>query len=216
MASDSWDNNLESVPLDSRALDDEPIDRVASDDSPLCIECGLSIPYAGRGRKPKRHEACKPSGSRAPNRPRTAGRTKAEREAADLAERFFKGINKTAVMVAPFDTYDAFCLAAGSKPLADQLEGVLVTHDSWRVSLAALQGQGSVIGLVLAAAMIAAPIAAHHSFIPGTVNGIPIREVLEKMPERLYQLQKRAEAAADDLAGKLHDAGNAEHERSAA
>lgn len=169
---------------------------------PTCEVCGTDLEYGGRGRPPTRcpeHRKGTPSTPGTTGQGRRAPSTKANREAAELAAKLDRGMSKASVFVAPFDIYDAGAIFAAKGPIVEQYEAVLATHDAWRLWAKEMGGTGSVAGLIVAVAIGAAPIAAHHGLIPARVGKFPVGEALQMLPQIMLRLQKAAETGDDVL-----------------
>lgn len=198
-------SDLEGVPAPPIDTDDTP-----PKPQPHCEVCGNPIEYKGRGRLPRFHKECRPSNDRArtplssATTPKvTSGRqSKAEREAAEIAADAQKMLSKASLLVATVEPFDGLALYAGTPELTNQLRGVLETHDALRAEMASWSSGGSVLGLVLALAVIVLPILAHHHVIPETVAGKPVGKLLETLPQAVMKINK----ASDDAARTMADA----------
>ena len=174
-------------------------------DGKICEVCNKPIirQPGQRGRLPRYHPECKATPTRSPKSKSGEGRSKAEREADYLAEKFRESLNKTAVMVGIFDTFDGFAIVSQSKPLSENFRTMMVSFDRLRKPLVEGSGGAGVGGFVFAALAVALPIMAHHGLIPATIGGKPLGEFLEKLPKFLHRLQTEAEKAEAELAARF-------------
>lgn len=186
----------EPVEADNDTPNDTPPRKVRT-----CDVCGVELDYSGRGKPPTKcaeHKRQPSTGTRTGRR-----NSKAANEAAEIAARLDKTLSKAAIMVAPFDIYDASAIVAMKPPVIEQFEGVLETHDAWRAYLKDARAAGSVVGLVLAVALGVSPILAHHNMIPNKVGRFPIGDALLQLPTLMQKLNAAAEQGESFLTAYL-------------
>lgn len=182
-------------------------------DVPVCETCGEPITtYKGKGRRPRYHPNCRPKSSAGPRgeRPLQSGKTKAEREADALATSFLTSCKRLALIVGTVEPYDGFALMAGAPELSRQWGAILATHDTLRKRMQQTSGSGSILGFVLAAALIAAPILAHHGIIPKEVNGKPVGQLIEGIPRMYARLEDAVNQHSQNLTDAMADAADAQ------
>lgn len=195
-----------------------PPENVAGDtpprDVPVCEECGEPITsWKGKGRRPRFHPEHRPTKSSAgPRGERVpqSGKTKAEREADALATSFLTSCKRLALIVGTVEPYDGFALMAGAPELSRQYGAILATHDTLRKKMQQTSGSGSILGFVLAAALIAAPILAHHGVIPREVNGKPVGQLIEGIPRMYAKLEDAVNQHSQNLTEAMADAADAQ------
>jgi hypothetical protein len=198
-------------------LDGGTPDEISTDTPPrkvrTCEVCGTELQYAGRGKPPKYCPEHRKQGNTGTGRRTPSGNTKADREAKELGTRLDGQIVKVAMMVAPFDVYDGMTLAVMRKPVVEQYEGVMRTHDEWRALMLKTQANGSVIGLAVAVAMMLAPVMAHHHMIPEKLGKIPVGQALQSLPSIMARMEKAAQAGDEVLSEYMARMGEQEKAR---
>lgn len=175
--------------------DQTPTDKICpACDKPIYREPGT------RGRLPRYHVECRPSGARRVLGGTSAkGRnTKAESE-AEQAVTLFKGVMvKFAMALAMVDKYDGFCIMSALPGACDNLKGVLVQYPSVRKDMLAIRSGGSVVGFIFSLLLMGVPIAAHHGLIPST----KVAEMLTQLPIVMHKIATRireGETALTDM-----------------
>lgn len=148
--------------------DDAPNDFFTSTDTPnteheySCIECGVEIFYAGRGRKPRFCDNHKKSAN--PTSPTKTSGNKTNLIVANI-EQFYIGIGVGLTFVNA-TANDGMVITQSANTLAESWRGLLDTNPKvrkyWERTLSA-GGMGTV---VLAHAMIAMPILRNHGLLP--------------------------------------------------
>lgn len=182
---------------------------------PLCQECGEPIAYSGRGRKPKWHPEHRPGskGNTGQSRERVGragSKSKAEREAEQIAESFLAKANQLAILAGIADPFDGLAIAIGGKAIAKDISGALPNYPRVREALLSADQTTSIASIPLHfLLLILVPILAHHGIIPSEINGKPIGKLLEQLPAAFSTLEKKTAAAADKLAEDLANASNA-------
>lgn len=168
-----------------------------------CAVCDTELTYGGRGKPPKYCAEHRKGGSgnaaTSPTRTARSVSTKADREAKELGARLDGQLVKVAMMVAPFDVYDGMTVAVMRKPVVEQYEGVMRTHDEWRALALKAQTNGSVVGLALSVLMLAAPILAHHGMVPEHIGKIPVGHALQSLPSIMARMEQAAKAGDEVL-----------------
>ena len=210
LASD-FDNlpDAQPVTLPSEATSSE--DRTP--DEHLCGTCDEQITRepGAKGRWPKYHPQCRPSALGQASKVfgggegrKTRSDTKAAKEADECVALIKGGLVKVALGVSMVDRYDGFCIMTGIPTMCDNIKGILIAHESWRKDILNMRTGGSIVGLILAALMVIAPMAAHHGLIP-----VPrIAQMLQQLPLVLHKVAKRmkeGEEALTDMMARAAD-----------
>ncbi len=193
---------------DAVESDELPPDPIPNDDTRIinpsaghCPECGLEIirEPGQRGRLPKYHPECKPTGKRASvsGGGNVIRVSKAKQDVADQVEVFLEDLRrkllKATMLLSVVDPYDAFVLHVNTPDLLDNLRAILMRYDWARKAAGIASTGGSVVGFVIALATTVLPIMAHH-------NLIPVKRVsafLLNIPSMMLRMQQIA-ASGDD------------------
>lgn len=126
-------------------------------DELACEVCGKPLTYAGRGRKPKRCDDCKPT--------RTTGTTR-KRSVDALTKELEATLTDIGALVQLADVFDGQCIIQGSPRLASSLGNVADKNATVRKTLESFVGASAWGGVVASAAAIAVPILMHHGILP--------------------------------------------------
>lgn len=169
-----------------------PPDTEPVTDGPLCPVCNLVIVRdPSWSRMHKYHDECQPATHKkgqagtGEKRIRTSGKAEAE---ADRCEQLLRGFFvKLALGVSIVDRYDAFCIMVNAPSVCTNFRGVCLRYPAMRKEFLKVPEGGSVLGLVLSAVAMGAPMAAHHGLIPSQ----RIAEAMVNLPLTLYRLHKR-------------------------
>lgn len=215
-ASDPLDPTGWEASTENAAFSDEPS---SSDTAPAgelkCENCGRHFSHEGRGRKPKKCLECREAkGSRTTGitRPRKGARTKAEREADEIAAKFRQSLAMLALFVSMADPVDGKAILAGSDGLAKATGTILEKNDKVRILLSSSSTGGGYVALFGYLLIILVPILAHHGLIPGEITRdgkkVLIGEMFEQIPDMLLGLQKKMATAEKDLAARIVEAQN--------
>lgn len=189
-------------------------------DGPICPTCGEVIQKdPSWKRMHKYHDGCQPTGressggSASPRRTRTGG--KAEKE-ADRCEELLRGFFvKAALAISVIDKFDAFCIMVNAPAVCTSFRAVCLRYDDLRKEFLKVPEGGSVFGLVMSAAFMALPIAAHHGLIPSK----RIAEMMVQTPVMLYGVMNKMQEGEDGLKVMMREhmaAMKADRERAAA
>lgn len=210
---DPWTDLEDGELVDSPApdIDDIEPEELPADKPPkttgekLCPVCGEEIVRepGKKGRLPTYHPECRPSAtgksvSGAPRR--TAAKASKEREQAEYeadvaVEAFASKVRKGALLLSAVNPYDAFAVMAGLPDVCANLRAILIRYHRIRQEFMAIDTGGSILGLIIALAMILLPILAHHGLIPGRV----FRQLLQNLPFAMLKMNKLLEQGADRI-----------------
>lgn len=136
---------------------------VGADGSPLCVVCGKSLTYAGRGRKPKYCADHKPSPGRSSTGSGTATRTtKNDRMRRELVGTLAL-VGTGLMMVEP---YDGLVILDRAEATVDALMDVAEHNPRVRKALEQMIDVTVWGALGTALAGILLPITAHHGLLP--------------------------------------------------
>jgi hypothetical protein len=162
----------------------------AEADAPLCPVCGEPIIRDPSWRRMhKYHDGCTPShkAGEAGGAKRTRTGGKAEKE-ADRCEEILKGfLVKAALGISVVDKYDGACIMMNAPALCSSFRATCLRYEDLRKEFLKVPEGGSVAGLVMALALMLAPMAAHHGLIPGT----KIAPFIANLPFAMYRLQSK-------------------------
>ena len=192
---DSWADLPDSEPIsDLPEARPEPPDKKPGEVN-LCKACGEEIVRepGKRGRAPKFHPDCRPSGATAAVRTKRVGNAQAE--ADEIVSMFRSAYTKLAIMVAAADKYDAFVMMVNLKGLSDNLRSTLIRYPNIRKQLLDVKGAGSLFGFVLTLLMTILPILAHHGLVPFKT----LAPVLVNAPKSLFAIQQQLENGEANL-----------------
>ena len=148
-----------AVPIDQAGVGDPE-----NDVEPLrCTECGETLEYSGRGRKPTKCDKHKGSASRSgSSAPRQTAWPKAS--TVESALRMYLGM--LGAGVAFIDPFDGRCIAKGKDDVAKELVNVARSHKDFRKVLEAISTPGEYAPLMAALMPVLVPIMAHHNMLP--------------------------------------------------
>lgn len=193
-------------------------------EGPVCKACGLPIEdpdgrnWSGkRGRRPSFHPACRPSsaskGGGRTTAPAKGPRNRAEREADEIAAKVRRQMATFALFVAMVEPFDGHAIYAGSRQFSNSVGVVAQGNERFRALMLSGRQSAGWLGLITSAALIAAPIAAHHGLIPESIKvgkgkPMPVGEMLEMLPDLLLNLQKKMDNAESEIARRVVEAQN--------
>ncbi len=179
-------------------LVETPPDKVELINPPVntCPECGEEVTRVpgSRGRLPKYHPECRPSGRKSSSVTGT-GRVvrvgKAEQIAAEqtemVLERVRRALTKGVILLSLVEPYDAFVIRVNTPEIIDNLRPLLMRFEKLRAFAIGADTGGSAFGLILALLTTALPIAAHHGLIPSK----KVAQIMLQIPAMMMRLQER-------------------------
>lgn len=191
---DSWGDLPESESVELKEAPEQVPDKKPAA-SGHCVACGEVIyrEPGKRGRAPKYHPECKPSGSTAAVRTKKVGA--AQGEAEQVVEKFASLWTKAAMLVAVADRYDAFVMMVNLKGIRENLRATLIRYPALRKQLLDVEGTGSAVGLVMTLSLTVLPIMAHHGLLPFKT----FTPLLINMPKSLHAIQQKLEDGEANL-----------------
>jgi hypothetical protein len=198
---DSWGTLADPEPVADLPPSPESKPDSKPGDAIFCLACGEEIERkpGARGRKPKYHPDCKPSGATAEVRTKRVG--SAQSEADEIVKMVKSGLTKLAMMVAVADKYDAFVIMVNLGPMGDQLRATLIRYPNIRKQLLDAKGTGSAFGLVVSILMVLGPIAAHHGLLPFK----SLAPILVNAPKSMFAIQQQLKDGEQNLARVMQE-----------